>query len=189
MSKSLKCLMRGDFDNVLAFADRAVQCAPNFPHAHEVRGEVLEVRGEFREAIGEYTKVASARDYHGLVSRGRVYEKIGERDKAAADYCDAVLSNRTGLYVDIVASHRVRRPGYYPVEAQPDAIPSLLKFIGEAIEREPDNRDLRECRKLILSSEGDGAGAVQLTACNGCAQHAAAIPSAINSPLHGALDK
>ena len=36
----------------------------------------------------------------------------------------------------------------------PDAVLSLLKFINEAIKRQPDNRDLRECRELILQSEG-----------------------------------
>ena len=48
-------------------------------------GHVFEARGEFPESIQDYTKVVSLRDYFALADRGRVYEKMGEFDKAAAD--------------------------------------------------------------------------------------------------------
>ena len=77
---------------------------------------------------------------------------MGLFDKAAADYCEALHSARDD--VRFVALRRVMGPGEYGIERYPDAVPSLLKFINEAIKREPDNPDLRECRELILRSEG-----------------------------------
>ena len=53
---------------------------------------------------------------------------------------------------------RVMGPGEHGIDRHPDAVTSLLKFINEAIKREPDNRDLRECRELILQSEGGKRG-------------------------------
>jgi len=157
-AKARKCLMRGDLDNALAFANRAVECSPDFWITYDTRAEVLEARGDFRESIRDYTKVVSLREYLAFADRGRVYEKMGERDKAAADYCEALLIDRTesrlASNVRGVALDRVRRPGEYSgIDRHPDAVPSLLKVIEKAIERDPDNRNLRECRELILRSE------------------------------------
>jgi tetratricopeptide (TPR) repeat protein len=161
--KAHKCLRRGDLDNALAFANRAVQFGPDFSHTYETRAEVLEARGDFRASIRDYTKVISLREYGALAQRGRVYENMGEHDNASADYCEALLIDRTesrlAFNVGCVALDRVRRPGEYSSIEQrhPDAVSSLLKFIEEAIEGDPDNQDLRECRELILRSEGDGS--------------------------------
>jgi hypothetical protein len=85
-------------------------------------------------------------------------------DKATADYCEALLGDHT-YSVDFVAFKRVKRPGEHSDgDGHPDAVPSLRKFIEEAIEGDPENRKLRECRELILRSEsetGDATGAVQ----------------------------
>jgi tetratricopeptide (TPR) repeat protein len=158
LGKAEKCLERGDFDGALRFANRAVQCRPDMEVTYDVRAHVFEARGEFRESIQDYTKVVSFRDYFALADRGRVYEKMGEFDKAAADYCEVLRSGRTksggSSNVRLVAFHRVMGPGEHGIERYPDAVPSLLKFINEAIKREPDDRGLRECRELILRSEG-----------------------------------
>jgi tetratricopeptide (TPR) repeat protein len=165
VAKAEKCLERGDFDGALRFANRAVQCRPDFWITYYVRAQVFEARGDFAEALRDYTKVDSLGYYDGLADRhdtladrGRVYEKMGEFDKAAAAYCEALRggrnSNRSSI-VRGVAVHRVKGPGAFgSIDQYPDAVSSLLKFINKAITREPDNRDLRECRKLILQSEG-----------------------------------
>lgn len=152
VSKAEKCLERGDYDSALEFANRAVQCRPDMEVTYNVRAEVLETRGDFGKAVQDYTKLISLRKYLAHADRGRAYEKMGLFDKAAADYCEALRSARGD--VRFVALRRVMGPGEHGVERYPDAVPSLLKFINEAIKREPDNRDLRECRELILQSEG-----------------------------------
>lgn len=158
MAKAEKCLERGDFDSALRFANRAVQCRPDFGKTHDVRAHVFEARGEFRESIQDYTKVVSLGGYLDLADRGRVYEKMGQLDKAAADYCEVLRSGRTksggSSNMRLVALTRVMGPGEHDGDRYPDAVSSLLKFINEAIKREPDNRGLRECRELILQSEG-----------------------------------
>ena len=78
---------------------------------------------------------------------------MGELNKAAADYCEALRGNDTNG-VGIVALHRVMAPWEHDIEPYADAVPSLLKFVNEAMEREPDNPDLRKCRALILRKRG-----------------------------------
>ena len=151
MAKAEKCLERGDFDSALKFANRAVQCRPDLGVTYKVRARVLEVRGDFHESIQDYTKLVSLGEYLALANRGRVHEKMGELDKAAADYCEALRGDRNN--VRSVALHRVMGPGEYDIDRHPDAVSSLLQFINEAIAHEPDNRDLCECRELILQSE------------------------------------
>ena len=105
--------------------------------------QVFEARGEFAESVRDYTKVDSLGYYDGLADRydtladrGRVYEKMGVFDKAAASYCEALRggrnSNRSSI-VRGVALHRVKGPGEYDSDRHPDALSSLLKFINEAI--------------------------------------------------------
>jgi tetratricopeptide (TPR) repeat protein len=148
----------------MRFANRAVQCRPDFWITFYARARVFEARGDFAESLRDYTKVDSLGYYDGLADRydtlaerGRVYEKMGDLEKAAAAYCEAIRggrdSNRSSI-VRGVALHRVKGPRTLGgVGRHPDAVPSLLKFINGAIERGPDNRDLRECRELILRSE------------------------------------
>ncbi len=156
MAKAEKCVERGDFDSALKFANRAVRCRADFGKTYDVRAKVLEARGEFRESIQDYTKVVSLGYYLALADRGRVHEKMGELEKAATDYCEALRSDRTesrrSSVVRDVALHRVMGPGEYEIDRHTDPVGSLLKFFNEALEREPDNRDLRECRELILLS-------------------------------------
>lgn len=152
-----KCLERGDYDGALRCANRAVQCRPDMKVTYDVRARVYEARGEFRESIEDYTKLVSLGDYLTLARRGRVYEKMGKFDKAAADYCEVLRIGRTksggSSNVRLVALNRVMGPGEDDSDRHPDAVSSLLKFINEAIAKEPDNRDLRDCREMILRSE------------------------------------
>jgi tetratricopeptide (TPR) repeat protein len=163
-AKAEICLERGDFDNALNFANRAVQCSPDFWGPYYCRAQVFEARGDFAAALNDYTKVDSLRYYDGLADRfdtfadrGRVYETMGLGDKAAASYCEALRggrnSNRSRI-VRGVAFCRVKKPGVFnDIDRHSDAVSLLLTFIEEAIKREPDNQDLRECREL-LRSEG-----------------------------------
>jgi tetratricopeptide (TPR) repeat protein len=164
LAEAAKCLDRGEYDSALTFANRAVRCRPDFWITYYARAHVFEARGDFAESLRDYTKADSLGYYDGLADRydtlaerGRVYEKMGEFDKAAAAYCEALRggrnSNRSSI-VRGVASHRVKGPGAVGgIDRHPDAVPSLLKFIDAAIERHPDNRDLRRCRELIVDEE------------------------------------
>jgi len=150
-AKALKSLERGEMDSALMFANRAVQSRPEMAMTYRVRAEVRETRSEFREAIEDYTKAfLLGRDVTGLVDRGRVHEKMGEFGNAAADYCQALRSDRDVRYI---ALGRVMGPSEHNTDRYPDAVSSLLKFFNQAIEREPDNQDLRECRELILQDK------------------------------------
>jgi hypothetical protein len=57
--------------------------------------------------------------------------------------------------VRFVALHHVMGPDEYDTERHPDAVALLLKFINEAIARQPNNQELRECRDMILRSDPD----------------------------------
>lgn len=157
MASAQKCLERGDFESALTFANRAVQCRPDWSATYHVRGEVREARGEFREAIQDYSMVVSQNYYLALADRGRVYEKMGDVDRAAADFCDAIRKSRfdSRRFGDVraVALRRLMGPGDYNIDMHPDAVDSLLQFFNEAIERDADDLKLLECRDLILQSE------------------------------------
>lgn len=154
IAEAEKGLERGDLDSALKYANRAVQCNPNRWTTYDARAQVREARGELHESLQDYTKVVSLGYHLALADRGRVYEKMGELDNAAADHCQALRTNRrnSGRSVDVsgVALHRVMGPGEYNIDRYPNAVPLLLKFFDEAIERKPDNQELRECRELIV---------------------------------------
>ncbi len=157
VAKAEECLERGDYDNALRFANRAVQCRPDRKLPYGIRAMVLEKRGEYREAVQDYTTLVSRGDFLQLTDRGRLYEKMGELDKAVTDYCRVLRSGRTksggSSHVRFVALSRVMGPDEYDTERHPDAVAALLKFINEAIVRQPDNRELRECRDMIRRGE------------------------------------
>lgn len=150
ITRAQKCLGRGDFDQALAFADRAVLCSPRLWITHYERAKVLEARGEFDESIKAYLAVDSLdlkRNYT-LPDRGRVLEKMGESKKAARCYCEAILNNpKTSSAVSRVALQRALGPGHHATNA--DAVSSLLKFLESVQEQEPDNSVLAECCEAV----------------------------------------
>jgi hypothetical protein len=72
---------------------------------------------------------------------------MGEFANAAADYCLALRRHHDVRYI---ALGRLMEPSELNTDRYPDSISSMLNFFNQAIEREPDNQDLRECRELIL---------------------------------------
>jgi len=149
-----QCLEHDDLDGALTYANRAVRCGPESWFTYYERAGILEARGDFHEAIKDYTKAGSLGYPVALADRGRVYEKIGETEKALASYCE-VLKIRAGPPSDVrsVAQHRLMQRGEDDWRRYSSTVPSLLRFFDESIERHPDNEDLKECRELILRSE------------------------------------
>lgn len=146
--KAYACLERGDCKGAIEFANRAVKCRPEIEMTLSTRATVLEKCGDLQRAVEDYTKITKLRSsYLPYSHRGRFYENMGELDKAAADYCTDIYRVEN---VRSVALNRVRGPFDDLNQQHPDAVPSLLKFINEAIARNPENRDLRECREVIL---------------------------------------
>ena len=82
----------------------------------------------------------------------RRWVSLTKPQRTSARFFGVVAQVRRLLQHALVAFHRVMGPGEHGIERYPDAVLSLLKFINEAIKREPDNRDLRECRELIRAT-------------------------------------
>lgn len=62
---------------------------------HWNRGMVLQKKGDYDKALREYTEAAKCDplDYSSFVLRGALYEELGHKDKAAADYREAKILN------------------------------------------------------------------------------------------------
>jgi lipoprotein NlpI len=103
-------LERGDTDQALALADKAVQCQPRHAAAHFFRGNVHDRRRDFPKALADFTraleldpKLAEAHN-----ERGSVHFKLGKIEESIRDF-DAYLKLRPSQEV----SHWKRGISYY----------------------------------------------------------------------------
>ena len=83
-----------EYDLAIKDYDKAYRLNPNIAEVHVNRGNMLYMSRAFDQAITEYTKAIDmdfSKLYIALYNRGLTYEKLGQMDKAEADYRRALV--------------------------------------------------------------------------------------------------
>ena len=78
-----------EYDKAIRDYDKAYRINPNVAEIHVNRGNMLFMSRYFDQAVMEYTKAISTdftKLHIALYNRGLAYEKLGQLDKAEADY-------------------------------------------------------------------------------------------------------
>lgn len=89
-----------DDDQALADLDRALQLDPSLSVAYAARGAISRDRGNVSLALEEYTKSIQSRpNVEAYFERAQLYEKLGQHQKAIADYDQAIAYLRDSPHV------------------------------------------------------------------------------------------
>ena len=78
-----------EYNKAIRDYDRAYKLNPDIAEIHVNRGNILFWSGRFAKAVTEYTRAIElnlTQQYVVYYNRGLAYEKMGELDKAEADY-------------------------------------------------------------------------------------------------------
>lgn len=90
----------GEDQQALADLDNALQLDPNLSAAYAARGSISRDHGDVSRAMEEYTKsIQSHPNVDAYFERGQLYEKLGEHQKAIADYDQAIAYLRDAPHV------------------------------------------------------------------------------------------
>lgn len=148
VSEADKCLRRKDYDGAIRASSRAIRLNGPSGDAYLLRGRAWEAKGDLDQAILDYGK--AIRDIgifdSALAHRGRAREKAGKVDEAISDYCRAIRANRYNVR-GLRACAQVR------AEIQDKrAVADMILMFDKAIERDPNNEDLRLCRRILQSA-------------------------------------
>lgn len=82
-----------EYDKAIRDYDRAYKLKPDIAEIHVNRGNLLFLSRHFARAVGEYTRAIElnlTRLYIVYYNRALAYEKMGELDRARADYARAL---------------------------------------------------------------------------------------------------
>jgi len=83
----------------LADLDKALDLGPDSTRAYNERGQIYLENGDTRRAIQEFSKsIEVTPTVDGHYQRGEAYEKLGEHQKAIADFDAAILESSEAPY-------------------------------------------------------------------------------------------
>ncbi len=134
---------------------QSIERDSSFVKAYNNRALILLRQNKAQEALAEINRAIQARDDYaiGFITRGNVYEALGQNDAALADYARAMeltpqmpeaLFNRGNLLL------KMRRSG------------EALAFLRQAHEALPDARDVSLARASAEKLAGDPATAMRI---------------------------
>ena len=89
INRGILYVAREEYDLAIKDYDRAYRINPNIAEIHVNRGNMLFMSRVFDQAVAEYTQAIAlefSKLYIAHYNRGLTYEKMGELDKAEADY-------------------------------------------------------------------------------------------------------
>jgi tetratricopeptide (TPR) repeat protein len=90
----------GEDPQALEDLDRALGLDPNLPDAYAAKGAISRDHGDVSRAMEEYTRsIQSNPNVEAFFERGQLYEKLGEHQKAIADYDQAIAYLRDAPHV------------------------------------------------------------------------------------------
>jgi tetratricopeptide (TPR) repeat protein len=117
-------LKKGDLQQALADADRQVRNQPDYAEGLLARAEILRYRNDFSRAMDDYARVLKLRpgSIEAFTGLGLTYEKMGENDRAAVEFRNAINSNepeRTRRVLSELDTANARLAALNSGEAQP----------------------------------------------------------------------
>ena len=90
----------GEDSQALEDLDRALGLDPNLSGAYAAKGSISRDHGDVSRAMEEYTRsIQSSPNVEAFFERGQLYEKLGEHQKAIADYDQAIAYLRDAPHV------------------------------------------------------------------------------------------
>jgi tetratricopeptide (TPR) repeat protein len=90
----------GEDPQALADLDRALGLDPNLSAAYAARGSISRDHGDVSRAMAEYSRsIETSPNVEAFFERGQLYEKLGEHQKAIADYDQAIAYLRDAPHV------------------------------------------------------------------------------------------
>jgi tetratricopeptide (TPR) repeat protein len=90
----------GEDPQALDDLDRALGLDPNLSDAYAAKGSISRDHGDVSRAMEEYTRsIRSNPNVEAFFERGQLYEKLGEHQKAIADYDQAIAYLRDAPHV------------------------------------------------------------------------------------------
>ena len=92
-NRGLALVRKGAYDEALKDLKTGLEKDPSLPLCQLVRGDVQFQKGNYSKAVDDYTRgLAKIPNIEALSRRAEAYEKLGEREKALADF-EAVLKH------------------------------------------------------------------------------------------------
>ena len=152
----------GDFDATIAACDQGIRMDPEFLPLYEVRGNAYEGRGDYYRAMADYNVLVTREPDNsaGYYARGRVYAKSGESDRTLSEYMRAVFcdADNTSIAIPEIAA-------VFPlwniddedqaIEIVDQAMDEIIALFTEALQHDPDNKDLRFCRDQFETAKSE----------------------------------
>ena len=90
----------GEDQQALADLDRALGLDPNLSAAYAARGSISRDHGDVSRAMEEYSRsIQTTPNVDAFFERGQLYEKLGDHQKAIADYDQAIAYLRDAPHV------------------------------------------------------------------------------------------
>jgi tetratricopeptide (TPR) repeat protein len=90
----------GEDQQALADLDRALGLDPNLSVAYAARGSISRDHGDVSRAMEEYSRsIQTTPNVDAFFERGQLYEKLGDHQKAIADYDQAIAYLRDAPHV------------------------------------------------------------------------------------------
>ena len=120
----------GQYDQSIAFFNKAIEINPRFAEAYNNRGNAYNEKGQYDKAISDYNKAIEINPRFGMAyyNRGAVYGAKGQHDKAIYDFNKAIEINPT------YAKAYYNRGTVYGVKGQYD---KAISDFSKAIEINP----------------------------------------------------
>ncbi len=90
----------GEDPQALADLDRALGLDPNLSTAYAAKGSISRDHGDVSRAMEEYARsIQTNPNVEAFFERGQLYEKLGDHQKAIADYDQAIAYRRDAPHV------------------------------------------------------------------------------------------
>jgi tetratricopeptide (TPR) repeat protein/tRNA A-37 threonylcarbamoyl transferase component Bud32 len=131
---------QGDFDQALAFAEKAVQDYRHLPqavNAYKTRGQVYAKLGRYQEALADFNKGMELKPgiAYMHMGRGHVHAEFGRYQEALADYTKAVeLGPESLAILNDTARAIVLYPGW-----ETQAVAQAVNWAQQAVELRPES--------------------------------------------------
>ncbi len=99
VSRAMKEMEKGDYEQAVRWANRAIQFSPECTMGYRARGEAQELAGNLEKAVADYTIVLAYDEDTNedtnwvYVDRAHVFEKLGMRSRSAIDYSRYIVSH------------------------------------------------------------------------------------------------
>ncbi len=135
----------GDADRALHWCDVAIRRDPQWSEPYYLRGTINESHGELELAAKDYVRAGDMMGDDSLqyVAAGRLYEKLGDVETAASLYSGVILADPRNIrHLEITAKVRAARD-------DPDALPKLRDFMGDAAKRKPQDKQLKRAWSFL----------------------------------------